>query len=42
MQHVGNVINGVREYVLLDEQFVVYNKVRAYAMKVLLIAGRRL
>lgn len=31
MQHVSNVIRGSREYVLLDEQYVVYNKVLACA-----------
>lgn len=29
MQHVSNVIQGTKEYVLLDEQYVVYNKVLA-------------
>ena len=29
MQHVSNVIQGKKEYILLDEQFVVYNKVLA-------------
>lgn len=31
MDHVGNMIKGKSEYVLLDEQFVVYNKVLACA-----------
>lgn len=29
MEHVSNVIKGKKEYVLLDEQYVVYNKVLA-------------
>ena len=29
MEHVSNVIDGNKEYVLLDEQYVVYNKVLA-------------
>lgn len=31
MDHVGNVIKGKKEYVLLDEQLVVYKKVLGYA-----------
>lgn len=31
MDHVGNIIKGKKEYVLLDEQLVVYEKVLAYA-----------
>jgi hypothetical protein len=31
MDHVANVIKGKKEYVLLDEQLVVYEKVLAYA-----------
>lgn len=31
LEHVGNVIRGQREYVLLDEQLVVYDRVRALA-----------
>jgi uncharacterized protein len=31
MDHVGNVIKGKKEYVLLDEQLVVYEKVLSYA-----------
>lgn len=33
MDHVGNVINGDSRYVLLDEQIVAYDKVRALARK---------
>jgi len=33
MEHVGNVIKGQPEYVLLDDQLVVYDKVRALARK---------
>lgn len=33
MEHVGNVINGESRYVLLDEQIVAYDKVRAQAKK---------
>lgn len=33
MQHVGNVIRGNPEYVLLDEQLVVYDKVLSVARK---------
>jgi hypothetical protein len=33
MEHVINVINGKPEYVLLDEQYVVYNKVLSCARK---------
>jgi DUF2075 family protein len=29
MEHVSNIIRGTKEYVLLDEQYVVYNKVLA-------------
>ena len=31
MQHVSNVIQGQKEYILLDEQYIVYNKVLACA-----------
>ncbi len=31
MDHVGNVIRGIPEYVLLDEQQIVYDKVFSYA-----------
>ena len=33
MQHVGNVIKGKHEYILLDEQLVVYDKVLSIAKK---------
>jgi hypothetical protein len=33
MEHVGQVINGNSRYVLLDEQVVAYDKVRAFAEK---------
>ncbi|MEJ2655866.1 MAG: DUF2075 domain-containing protein [Desulfobacterales bacterium] len=33
MQHVGNVIKGKREYILLDEQLIVYDKVLSIAQK---------
>lgn len=33
MQHVGNVIHGKPEYILLDEQLVVYDKVLSLAKK---------
>ena len=33
MQHVGNVIKGKHEYILLDEQLVVYDKVLTIAKK---------
>jgi hypothetical protein len=33
MEHVGNVIKGKPEYVLLDEQLVAYDKVLAWAKK---------
>jgi DUF2075 family protein len=33
MEHVGNVIAGLPEYVLLDEQLVVYDKIVAVAKK---------
>lgn len=33
MDHVGNIIKGAKEYVLLDEQLVVYEKVRICAKK---------
>jgi len=33
MEHVGNVIKGVAQYVLLDEQLIVYDKVFACARK---------
>jgi hypothetical protein len=33
MDHVGNIIKGSTDYVLLDEQLVVYEKVRACAKK---------
>ena len=33
MEHVGNVIKGKPEYILLDEQLVVYDKVCACAKR---------
>ncbi len=39
LEHVGNVIKGLPEYVLLDEQLVVYEKIRAIAARGLV--GRR-
>lgn len=33
MEHVGNIIKGKQEYILLDEQLVVYDKVIAAAKK---------
>jgi hypothetical protein len=33
MEHVGNVIKGIPEYILLDEQLIVYNKVMTCAQE---------
>ena len=31
MEHVGNMINGKSQYVLLDEQLIVYDKILSFA-----------
>ena len=41
MDHVGNVIKGKSEYILLDEQLIIYDKVLARAKKAFMTSKRQ-